>query len=304
MLNSAVNYHKEKYYYRASWLQLFRPLTLTGTISPILVGTGIAALTSSVRFDVLIALLIATLFIQIATNMFNDYYDFRNGQDEEKWTDDPSKALGPSHSIIPYVACFMLAAAMSIGIWIAFQSNFWIIPVGIFGIIFGYLYSAGPRPLCSIGLGETVAFVFLGLVTTILGYVVQGNAIDFQIIAVAFPFALLIASMILTNNIRDIKKDHTFRNTLATILGHRRAVILLTSLFTLAYLTVISLTLTRITPYSSLIILLALPWAIKLRWSFRQNAKRAEEIKGMKWAALHHWVFGLLFAAGIWIGVF
>lgn len=302
MLNSAVDDHKEKYYYRASWLQLFRPMTLTGTISPILVGTAIAALNGPVRFDVLIALLIAALFIQTATNMFNDYYDFRNGQDQEKWTTNPSEAIGPAHSIIPYTAFAMLAAAMLIGVWLAIQSSFWIIPVGIFGIIFGYFYSAGPHPLCSIGLGETVAFVFLGLATTLLGYVVQGHALDLQIVTVAIPFAMLIASMILTNNIRDIKKDNTFRNTLATMLGRTKAVNLLTFLLILAYLTVITLTLFRITPWSSFLILIALPWAIRLRWSFRKNAERSEQIKGMKWAALHHWVFSLLFAAGILIG--
>src|SRR5699024_12333435 len=101
----------------------------------------------------------------------------------------------------------MICAAVIIGFWLAVQSTFWIIPAGIAGIIFGYLYSAGPRPLCSIGLGETVAFTFLGPVVTILSYIVQGYTLDFTIAAASLPFSFVIASMILTNNIREYRKS-------------------------------------------------------------------------------------------------
>jgi len=301
MLQSAVNHKEEVYYYRASWLQLFRPMTLTGTITPILVGTGLAALQGGFRVDVFLAMLMAALFIQSATNLFNDYYDFQHGQDHDKWIADASAARGPAHHTVPYLAITMICAAVIIGFWLAVQSTFWIIPAGIAGIIFGYLYSAGPRPLCSIGLGETVAFTFLGPVVTILSYIVQGYTLDFTIAAASLPFAFVIASMILTNNIRDIEKDHTFRKTLATILGRTRAVQLLTALLALPYLTVLAQILAGIVPSSSIIVLLALPAAGRLRWSFRKGASRPDELSGMKWAAWHHWAFGLLFALGVWL---
>ncbi|QKY69882.1 prenyltransferase [Lentibacillus sp. CBA3610] len=301
MLQSAVN-HKEKiYYYRASWVQLFRPMTLTGTITPILVGTGMAFIQGGIRVEVFLGMLIAALLIQSATNLFNDYYDFKHGQDQAKWTTDLHIAHGPPHHMVPYLAFTIIGIAIVIGAWLASQSTWWIIPVGVAGIIFGYLYSAGPRPLCSIGLGETVAFTFLGPVVTILSYVVQENTLDFTIAAVSLPFALVIASMILTNNIRDIDKDHRFRNTLATLLGRTRAVNLLTALLTLAYLTIISLILGNIIPKSAIVIVLAIPFAARLRWSFRKGAPRTDEQNGMKWAAWHHWAFGLLLAIGVWI---
>ncbi|TRM13104.1 1,4-dihydroxy-2-naphthoate octaprenyltransferase [Lentibacillus cibarius] len=301
MLSSAINRKQEIYYYRASWLQLFRPMTLTGTITPILVGTGIAAMHESIRFSVFLAMLIASLLIQSATNLFNDYYDFQHGQDKAKWTTDQSSASGPPHAAVLYTAILMISAAVLIGAWLAYQSSIWIIPVGIASIIFGYLYSAGPRPLCSIGLGETVAFTFLGPIVTILSYVVQGNELRLDILAISLPFALIIASMILTNNIRDIEKDHAFRHTLATTLGRFRAVNLLTVLLTLSYITVIGLVVSNVVPWSATLVLLALPLAFRLRWSFRKKAKRAEELAGMKWAAWHHWAFGLLFAIGVWL---
>lgn len=301
MLQSTVNNSHETYYYRAAWIQLLRPMTLTGTITPILAGTGMASIHGGVRFDIFLAMLTAALLIQTAANLFNDYYDFLHGQDKEKWTVDVSDAKGPAHQTVPYLAIMMICAAIAIGTWLAVQSTLWIIPVGIAGIIFGYLYSAGPRPLCSIGLGETVAFIFLGPVVTILSYVVQGYMLDFTIAAVSLPFAFLIASMILTNNIRDIEKDHTFRKTLAMILERNRAINLLTVLLCLTYVIVLFLAAIGILPPSAIIVLLSLPFASRLRWSLRKNATRAEKVSGMKWAAWHHWAFGLLLALSLWL---
>ncbi len=271
MLYSAANHKQEVFYYRASWLQLFRPLTLTGTLTPILSGTGIAAVKGPVQPGVFLAMLVAALFVQSATNLLNDYYDFLHGQDKMKWTADHSNAKGPTHTAVLFAAVFMLSASILIGFWLAAQSTWWIISAGAAGILFGYLYSAGPRPLCSIGLGETVAFVFLGPVVTIISYVVQGYGLNVSITAVSLTFAWLIASMILTNNIRDIEKDSTFRRTLATMLGRTKAVHLLTALLTLVYVTAICFIATGALPVSSMIILLAIPLAVRLRWSLRKK---------------------------------
>ncbi|MFB4167896.1 prenyltransferase [Virgibacillus sp. JSM 102003] len=302
MTQITMDLRSDKYYYRSSWLQLIRPMTLTGTLTPVLVGTGIATSKGPIQLDVFIALLFAALLIQAATNLFNDYYDFRNGQDKEKWTLNPSDAHGPPHAVVAYAAGSMLGISIIIGAWIALTSSLWVILAGILGIAFGFFYSAGPRPLCSIGLGETVAFIFLGPVITILGYSVQGHSIDIQIAAISLPFAMLIASMILTNNIRDLEKDSTFRKTLPAILGRARAINILVALLSIAYITVLGLVLYSVIAWQSLAVLLALPLAFRLRWALRINAKRSEEIKGMKWAAWHHWAFGLLFSCGVWIG--
>ncbi|MED4969070.1 hypothetical protein ETC01_04845 [Geobacillus sp. NFOSA3] len=90
-----------------------------------------------------------------------------------------------------------------------------------------------------------------------------------------------------------------FRRTLAIVLGRAGAVHLLSVILTLAYLSMISLIAFHIVPWTAGAALLALPPAIRLRWCFRHGAERMDEIIGMKWAAWHHWVFGLLFVFGI-----
>lgn len=107
--------------------------------------------------------------------------------------------------------------------------------------------------------------------------------------------------MILANNIRDIEKDRAYRLTTAILLGRLKAAYLLYILLAAAYVSVIILILVQVIDWLSGVVLLALPLAIRLSWSYRPRAKRHEERNGMKWAAYHHWGFGLLFASGIWL---
>lgn len=306
MISSHSIQHSNHYVYRGSWVQLFRPMTLTGTITPVLVGTGFAAKNGAIHLNVFFAVLIAALLIQSSTNVLNDFFDFKYGQDNEKWIliQDISHKHGPAHKKLPFIAGIMIFSAIIIGLWLAFANSvntLWIVITGILGILAGIKYSAGKHSFASIGLGETVAFLFLGPVITTLAYIVQENVLDFHILIISLPFAFLIASMILTNNIRDLKKDFDFRTTLANILGKAQAVYLLITLLSSAYITILLLILYQVLPFSALIVSLALPLAGRLIWCFRKNSKPDEEFEGMKWAAMHHWAFGLLLAFALLI---
>lgn len=297
-----TDFRHHKFAFRYSWLQLMRPPTLTGTITPILAGTALALQKGQVRLDLFICLFISALLVQAATNMLNDYFDFRNGQDREKWVHSAEPAfVRPAYDTIPFVAGTMLVIAAILGLWLAFQSGFWVVIVGTLSIIGGYFYSAGPVPLSSIALGEVVAAIFLGVVVTILPYTVQGNSLDGSILAASLPFALLIASMVFSNNLRDLEKDRNYRHTLAMLFGRQKSVYVLVIILLLAYGTVIGSAILEILPWTSSIVLLSIPLAIRLIWSFRFNATRTEEMIAMKWAARHHWVFGMLFACGVFI---
>src|SRR4051794_22705899 len=65
------------------WWRLTRPHTLTAAFVPVILGTVIALSHQDtvVHFGLFLTMLIASLFIQIATNLFNEYYDFKRGLD-------------------------------------------------------------------------------------------------------------------------------------------------------------------------------------------------------------------------------
>src|SRR6266540_945362 len=64
------------------WWRLLRPFSLTASILPVLVGTSVAFASGTFHSVALfVAMLVASVLIQIATNMFNEYYDYKHGLD-------------------------------------------------------------------------------------------------------------------------------------------------------------------------------------------------------------------------------
>jgi 1,4-dihydroxy-2-naphthoate polyprenyltransferase len=105
--------------------------------------------------------------------------------------------------------------ALILGVWIVIHTNLLIFLLGLIGVVLGALYSAGSHSLSSLGLGEITAALSMGTIVPWSTYMIQTGRLDSSVILVSLPFAFLIATMILTNNIRDIKKDEGFRHTLA-----------------------------------------------------------------------------------------
>lgn len=63
------------------WWELIRPHTLTAAFVPVLLGTVLAFLDGKMNVLLLAAMMVASILIQAATNLFNEYYDFKRGLD-------------------------------------------------------------------------------------------------------------------------------------------------------------------------------------------------------------------------------
>lgn len=265
----------QEYHHKQSWWQIMRPLTLTGTINPIIVGTIVASKFGSIHFDRFIVLMIAAVLVQAGVNILNDYFDFADGQDKERWY-LPNKSkkpmAGPQHKYLPFVATGMFIIAASLGLWLAAHSYPIIILIGIIGIYAGYKYSAGGnKSFSALGIGEVTAAIFLGFVPVMLAFIIQGITFGWIAFAIGFLFALLISMMILTNNIRDIHKDEGFRQTIAMRMGEKRSVRLLLILIISVYVGATLLVINQTFPWSALIVYLALPMAYLLINAFNNK---------------------------------
>lgn len=293
------------YYHKHSWWQIMRPLTLSGTISPIIIGTFVASKFGIIHFDRFIVLILASVLIQAGVNILNDYYDFANGQDNEKWNFSikNNKIFSkPKHNYLPFVALIMFSFASLLGLWLAIHSHLIIILIGALGIFAGYKYSAGGKQSFSaLGLGEATAAIFLGFIPVSLAFIVQNIKFEFVGFTIGFLFALLISLMILTNNIRDIYKDEGFRQTIAIRIGKKQAIKLLIVLIIGVYLIGTLLVVSEILPVSSLIFYFAMPVAFRLVHVFITNDLQEKNVNVMKLVAKHHWVFSLLIILGLLI---
>ncbi|HEX3241020.1 MAG TPA: 1,4-dihydroxy-2-naphthoate polyprenyltransferase [Solirubrobacterales bacterium] len=213
------------------WLQAARPRTLPAAVAPVLVGTAAAVQWAGElpRVGAFIAALVGSIFIQIGTNLANDYSDARRGA-------DTADRLGPvrvtsAGLVTPqrvltatYIA---FAVAVACGIYLAVVAGIVILLVGAFSIAAGVLYTGGPRPYGYAGLGEVFVFLFFGLVAVNGSYYVQLEELDALPLGLSISIGFLATAIIVVNNVRDVETDRrAAKNTLAVRVGRANAVLL------------------------------------------------------------------------------
>jgi 1,4-dihydroxy-2-naphthoate octaprenyltransferase len=208
------------------WLVAARPRTLPAAVAPVLVGTALAGsqdVFHPLRFA---AALVGSVFIQIGTNLSNDYSDARRGADTEDRLGPVRVTAGglmPPRQVLTgtYVAFGIAVAA---GAYLAAVAGWQLLLVGVASILAGVLYTGGPRPYGYEGLGELFVFLFFGVVAVVGSYFVQTEHLRWEAFALSVPVGLLASTILVVNNIRDIDTDRRAgKRTLAVKLGRSRA---------------------------------------------------------------------------------
>ncbi|MDF9409707.1 1,4-dihydroxy-2-naphthoate polyprenyltransferase [Pelotomaculum isophthalicicum JI] len=221
------------------WWRLMRPHTLTASFIPVLIGTSLAlAKSGRINYPIFLAMLAACLFIQGATNIFNEYYDFKRGLDTMDSVGIGGAIVrdGIGAKTVFYSAIILLIITVFLGLFISFNSSWLVAIVGAACMLTGYLYSGGPWPIAYTPYGELVAGVFMGPVIILLSFFIQAGTVDLKILLISVPTAVLIGAILMSNNIRDLDGDKkNGRRTLAIILGKDKAVKFLSGMFVFSY---------------------------------------------------------------------
>ena len=226
------------------WAMAARPRTLPAAIAPVLVGTALAGSEGEFRPLAFCAALVGSIFIQIGTNLSNDYSDARRGADTEE-------RLGPvrvtAGGLVPprkvLVATWLaFAIAVAAGAYLIALVGWELLAIGAASILAGVLYTGGPRPYGYEGLGELFVFAFFGLVAVAGSYFVQTEDLRWEAVALGVPVGLLAAAILVVNNIRDVETDRRAgKRTLAVRLGRDRARRLFAVMVTLPFVIVIAI---------------------------------------------------------------
>ncbi len=207
------------------WLMAARPRTLPAAVAPVLVGTalaGFAHIFHPLRF---LAALIGAVFIQVGTNLSNDYSDARRGADTEDRLGPVRVTAGglvpPRQVLIATYASF--GVAVLAGIYLIAVAGWELLLVGAASILAGVLYTGGPRPYGYEGLGELFVFLFFGIVAVVGSFFVQVKHLQWEAFALAVPVGLLASAILVVNNVRDIDTDRRAgKRTLAVRIGRER----------------------------------------------------------------------------------
>jgi 1,4-dihydroxy-2-naphthoate octaprenyltransferase len=222
------------------WIVAARVRTLPAAVAPVLVGTALAVAGHSLRPLAFAAALLGAVFIQVGTNLSNDYSDARRGADTED-------RLGPvrvtAGGLLPprwvLMATYMtFGLAVLCGAYLVAVAGPELLAVGAASILAGVLYTGGPRPYGYEGLGEVFVFLFFGVVAVAGSYFVQVKELPWQAFVLAVPVGLLAAAILVVNNVRDIDTDRRAgKRTLAVRLGRERTRGLYAGMLAAAYLT-------------------------------------------------------------------
>ena len=208
-----------------------RPRTLPAAIAPVFVGTAAAVYWAGElpRAGAFAAALVGSIFIQIGTNLANDYSDAKRGA-------DTADRLGPvrvtsAGLVTPQrvlnATWIAFGVAVACGIYLTTVAGVVILVIGALSIAAGVLYTGGPRPYGYEGLGEVFVFLFFGLVAVNGSYYVQVEALDALPLGLSIAVGFLATAILVVNNVRDVETDRRAgKMTLAVRMGRHNAVLL------------------------------------------------------------------------------
>jgi 1,4-dihydroxy-2-naphthoate polyprenyltransferase len=244
-----------------------RPRTLPAAIAPVLVGTATAVQAADeLRVGPFVAALVGSIFIQIGTNLANDYSDAKRGADSVDRLGPvrvtASGLVAPRRVLVATWVAFGVAVAA--GAYLTAVAGPVILAVGVLSILAGVLYTGGPRPYGYEGLGEAFVFLFFGLVAVNGSYFVQVERLDWLPFALSIPVGFLSTAILVVNNVRDIDTDRRAgKRTLAVRLGRARARGLYTVLVAAAYIALPNALVFADGPAWGLLALASLPLALR-----------------------------------------
>lgn len=194
-----------------AWILAARPKTLTGAITPVMVGIALATMDGHFQWlPALVCCLFACL-MQIAANFINDLFDYLKGTDREDRL-GPERAcaqgwISPKAMRNGIILTVILACL--IGSILLFYAGWELIIVGLLCVLFAFLYTTGPYPLSYNGWGDVLVIVFFGFVPVGGTYYVQALTWTPDVTIASLVSGLLIDTLLVVNNYRDREADAT-----------------------------------------------------------------------------------------------
>jgi 1,4-dihydroxy-2-naphthoate octaprenyltransferase len=282
------------------WVMAARLRTLPAAIAPVLVGTALAGTEDRFRVGAFIAALLGAIFIQVGTNLSNDYSDARRGADTEDRLGPVRVTAGglvpPRQVLMATYITFGLAVLC--GAYLVYVAGPLLLAIGAASILAGILYTGGPRPYGYEGLGEVFVFLFFGIVAVTGSYFVQQEKLEWEAFALAVPVGLLAAAILVVNNVRDIDTDRRAgKRTLAVRLGRPRTRTLYSAMLLVADVALIPVAL-ALSPWV-LLPVLTLPLAARLARTVRAHVDGPTLNAALARTGMLQLAFCVLLSAGI-----
>jgi 1,4-dihydroxy-2-naphthoate octaprenyltransferase len=253
----------------AWWFLAIRPKTLPAAVAPVLVGCAVGWAEGKFDLAVAAAALSVALLLQIGANLVNDVADFRRGADTSDRLGPPrvtqSGLLAPDQVLA--AATFVLVAAAVSGLFLVWRGGPVLGAIGLVAIAAAIGYTAGPKPLGYLGLGELAVFVFFGPVAVVGTAYTMIHSVTALAIASSIPLGCSVTAILVVNNLRDLETDRGVgKRTLAVRIGRAATRWEYAALLAVAYLTPLVMWLSGVTAIWALLTWVTAPIAALLAY--------------------------------------
>lgn len=208
------------------WLSATRAETLFISISPITIGVFLAHKQTSLDMPILILTFLYGVFLHLATNLSNDYYDYIKGADNENRIAPFSTIQLKLTSLIQIKIAFLIffSLAFVIGTMFIYKTGLLILILFALPIFSGFFYTGGSKPLGYLGLGEILVFIFFGPFCVLGTYYLQTLKLCYLPVLAGFANGFFATTILAINNLRDMHLDEKAnKKTLAVRFGAKFA---------------------------------------------------------------------------------
>lgn len=289
-------------------IPLTRPRTLAAALGPTILGaafsyyafgalhgTGLAIFHTVLIF-------LAVVSAQIIANLWNELKDFKSGLDAgQKIGNAGSLTRGAvTPKLISTMIKVLMIVPIIIGLYLSATITWWYIPAGIICILISFLYSGGPKPISRTPFGEISSGIAMGFAIVLITGFAWTRELSLAFLIPALPATLLVGSIMLTNNIRDIRNDEKHgRRTLPIVLGRDRAISLMSITYIFNFFWICAWIYLKVLPIPALLALLAIIPAFKTIKTLYTHVDEIKLDKAMGTTAGAAMLYQLLLSIGL-----
>ena len=292
-----------------AWVSAFRLRTLPLALASIGMGSFLAAANHQFRGSVVAWSALTTLFLQILSNLANDYGDSIHGADSTN-RQGPQRAVQAGlitstqmkTGMVVFAGLSLLSGLLLL--WTAFGQDgiylfLFFLLLGLAAIWAAINYTAGSKPYGYAGLGDISVFIFFGLVGVTGTYFLQTQRVNWPILLPAAALGFFSTGVLNINNIRDIYSDKLAgKNSVPVRLGPRKARIYHVILLSMGVICAILFAITQQATIKQYLFLITLPLFFYNARQVWQRQLPQEIDPYLKQMALSTLLFVLLFGIG------
>lgn len=265
------------------WLIATRPWSFVMTFISVSLAAALAYRSGVFNLLLYLITLAGLVISHAAGNMINDYFDVKYGVDRPdaptaRYRQHPLFQGGISERSFLRAILALYAIGLLIAGYLTLIRGYLIALFTLAGLFFSIFYTSSPLVFKYRSLGEPTVFIVWGPLMVGGSYFVISGELPPDPILASIPVGILVALVLLANNIRDVEYDGKVGiTTIAVKLGRERALKLYEALLALAYISTALLIAIKVLSVWSLMTLLTLPRAINIVKTFRKEVPDAAD---------------------------